>query len=83
MKEQDLKIMNKKVSVVFLGAFNPVMFQPIWFKDHNIINPSEIDSSINQKKCFLTPDITIFSTDQFDIRIENNRFSITSKKNHF
>ncbi len=82
-ENKTINIANKKVCVVLIGFFNPAMFHPIWFKSNKIINSSEIDLCIEQKQCIISPEFTLFHTDQLEVKVENNRFIMTAMKEPF
>jgi len=75
----------KTVTVVLIGNFNPLMFQPQWFGKNEIINQSEVDAIVsNQPKSFLiAPNFTIFETSQLQIQVQENRFSVIGMKESF
>ena len=72
-------------SVVLIGDFNPLMFQPEWFKRNGIISPEEVDIAENNKTSpmVISNQITMFKTSQFDIRIEQKRFQVVAEKEPF
>ncbi|MDE7328488.1 MAG: hypothetical protein K2N57_01910 [Clostridia bacterium] len=73
----------KQYSVVLLGDFNPAMFQPEWFSKNDIISPEEVDFARNQSTTcpiIITPQVTLFKTSQFSVRIEQKRFQVVADK---
>ena len=79
---------NKKyyiMSLVFVGEYAPLMFQPLWFLNNDIIKQTEYESieSINKDKCLVSDTITFFETDNLSFRIDRNRFQIIVKKQPF
>jgi hypothetical protein len=76
---------NKTVSVVLIGAFNPLMFQPNWFSTNDIISQSEIDAVLSNKTnpCIITPNLAVFNTAQLHIQVQEDRFSVMGIKESF
>lgn len=76
---------NKVVTVVLLGNFNPVMFQPHWFGLNQIISQSEVDAIVgNTASPFIVaPNITIFNTSQLQVQVQENKFSVVGLKESF
>lgn len=73
----------KQFSIVLLGDFNPAMFQPEWFSKNNIIPPEEVDFARNQSTTcpiIVTPQLTLFKTSQFSVKIEQKRFQVVADK---
>ncbi len=68
-------------SIIIRGSFNPAIFHPIWFKHNNLIRPEEADAA---KLEVTHSDISIFSTEWFDIQVARNLFALkTSSSAHF
>jgi hypothetical protein len=65
------KIEKSTISVVFIGKFNPAIFQPLWFSSESLIRKSEGEEARIE---LIHPDATIFSLDW--IRIEALRDKI-------
>ena len=79
---------NKKyyiMSLVFVGDYAPLMFQPLWFVNNDIIKQTEYESieNINKDKCLVSDTITFFETDNLSFRIDRTRFQIIAKKKPF
>ena len=73
----------KQYSIVLLGDFNPSMFQPEWFSKNNIISTEEAEfakGDSQKSPLIVTPQVTIFSTSQFSVRVETNRFTVICEK---
>ncbi|MBQ8321432.1 MAG: hypothetical protein IJX92_03610 [Clostridia bacterium] len=72
-------------SIVLIGDFNPLMFQPEWFKRNEIISPEEVNIAENNKTSpmVVSNQITMFKTSQLDIRIEQKRFQVIAEKEPF
>lgn len=76
----------KQYSIVLVGDFNPVMFQPEWFSRNLIISPEEVDFAKSQTATaplIVTPQLTAFKTSQFSIKIEQKRFQVICEKEPF
>lgn len=76
----------KQYSIVLLGDFNPMMFQPEWFNRNLIISPEEVDFAKSQTAAtplIVTPQLTAFRTSQFSIKIEQKRFQVVCEKEPF
>lgn len=77
---------NKKTyssSIVMIGNFSPMMFQPYWFKYCNILNDDEFRAIEEQKKTIITEPLTVFETDNLAFKVETKRFTIIAKKEPF
>jgi len=80
---QSIKPERKQYSIVLLGTFNPLMFQPEWFVRNDVISPEEVEvtrSENNVVQTIITPQLTQFRLSQFSIRIEQNRFQVIADK---
>lgn len=64
--------------IVFLGSFNPPIFQPEWFARHNLI--SQEQASAAEVK-IIVPQVCHFETEQFIILVTVDRFTAVSKVN--
>ena len=85
----DYKIMSiikperKQYSIVLVGAFNPLMFQPEWFGRNGVIPLEELEiarNSDNVLQTIITPQLTQFRISQLSITVEQNRFQIIAEK---
>jgi hypothetical protein len=64
-------------SIILIGHFNPMIFQPYWFESQGIFNSDEVEKAeVN----VIHSEITIFSIDWLSIRVEKNVFSAISTK---
>jgi hypothetical protein len=73
----------KQFSIVLVGTFNPLMFQPEWFGKNDVISPEEVEFARNQSNnipTIITPQLTVFRTSQLSIRIEQDRFLVLAEK---
>lgn len=72
------------MSVVLLGNFSPMMFQPYWLLKNGIIDQQEFDSiDKSSDKFLITNALTVFETNNFTVRIEQKRFMVMAKKEPF
>jgi len=64
----------ERVSVVLLGHFNPSIFQPTWFAAHGLIASDEdkVPKGVTLKVAH--PEISDFSTEDFDLQVVQGRF---------
>lgn len=83
-----MDISNKKkyiMSIVLVGDFSPLMFEPLWFLNNRIITKEQFDSieRENKEKCLISSPITFFETGDFAFKVTDKRFSIVAKKEPF
>lgn len=81
-----IDIKNKKSyasSIVLIGNFSPMMFQPYWFKHCNILSDEEFNAIEKKKKTVVTDPLTFFETENLVFRIEAKRLTIMAKKEPF
>lgn len=81
MEKDNFKPEMKQYSVVLLGEFNPAMFSPEWFGKNKIIAPEDVEFAKRAgSNSIVSPAITIFSTQQLNVKIDNVRFQIATNK---
>lgn len=76
----------EQYSIVLVGDFNPMMFQPEWFSRNLIISPEEVDFAKSQtalSPLIVSPQLTAFKTSQFSIKIEQKRLQVVCEKEPF
>lgn len=75
-------VKRKRISIVLVGEFNPAMFQPEWFARNSVISVEEasIARDSDGAPLIVTPQITMFKTSMFDVRIEQKRFTVSCSK---
>jgi hypothetical protein len=61
------------VTIVLIGAFNPRIFRPKWFRANGIVGNDEADAASIE---IIHQSITAFSFDWAKVRVDPNRFSI-------
>ena len=69
----------KQYSIVLLGTFNPLMFQPEWFGRNDVISIEEVEFARNPNNALptiITPQITQFRTSQLFVTVEIERFMV-------
>lgn len=60
-------------SIVYVGAFNPAIFSPLWMLGHSLISQTEYDEAVID---LITPDIVQFKTKNFSLNSDRERFTI-------
>ena len=73
----------KQYSIVLVGAFNPLMFQPEWFGKNDIISAEEVaftKNRDNSSPTIIMPELTNFRTSQLNVSIDTSRFQIVAEK---
>jgi hypothetical protein len=73
----------KGYSIVLIGTFNPLMFQPEWFGKNHVIATEEVEYARNQSNSLptlITPQLTLFRTSQLSVKIEIDRFQVVADK---
>lgn len=58
------------ISLVLLGDFNPIIFQPRWFMSENLITQAESDDADVQ---IVHPDVTTFQLPWIGINVTRDR----------
>jgi len=67
------------LSIVVVGRFNPVIFQPFWFSSQGILTESEAAAVGDETSLGVVhPDVTIFSTEWFSLDVNERRFVIST-----
>jgi hypothetical protein len=59
------------VSIVLLGHFTPVIFQPLWFSTQNLLSKSEAEAAQVE---LIHPRATIFSANWLQVNVIEDRF---------
>ena len=70
-------------SIVLIGNFSPMMFQPYWFKHCDILNDDEYNAINRKGATIVTEPLTAFETENLAFKIEMKRFTIIAKKEPF
>lgn len=58
-------------NIVFLGNFNPIIFQPAWFAAEGLIKKPEAENASVQ---IIHPDVVIFSLEWLKLEVTKERF---------
>ena len=64
--------------IVFLGSFNPKIFQPEWFARHKLL-PEEQAATAEVK--VITQQLSQFETEQVILQVTTDRFTAATKVN--
>jgi hypothetical protein len=69
-------------SVVALGSFNPAIFQPAWFKDHDILPANEIEAATTKgaPRLVVSNDVTSISFDALRLEVLQDRWQIITSR---
>lgn len=65
-----------ELSIVLLGAFNPTIFQPMWFASQDLLRGSEAEKA---KIEIVHQDVSIFSAEWLVIQVTRDRFSAATR----
>ena len=68
----------ERLTVVFLGSFNPAIFQPAWFAGHDLISSDEKKVPSGVKLGIVHPEVVDFSTENFQIQVVQQRLSVAT-----
>src|ERR1700683_595624 len=71
---QEPEIVN--ASIVLVGSFNPLIFQPEWFLRQNLLSKSDVESAEIK---LLHSQLCNFETERFIIQVQPERFVAVSK----
>lgn len=63
-----------------MGSLNPQIFQPEWFARNELIRPVEAGAATIEA---VTPEITIFHAEWFDLQVTRDKFQITALEARF
>lgn len=68
----DFQVETEGFSIVAVGSFNPSIFQPLWFSQHNLIRNEEATAA---KIEIIHPNATIFRTEWLSLQVTGNNFT--------
>lgn len=68
----DFQLETEGFSIVALGAFNPSIFQPLWFSQHNLMRSQEAEAA---KIEIIHPTATIFKTEWISLQVTGGTFT--------
>jgi len=74
-KSQPPEVLGEVLSIVFIGDFNPAIYQPSWFAAKGLIREAEAESA---QVSMIHPDYAGFSTDWFKLEVTRDKFTITT-----
>ena len=65
------------MNIVFLGDFNPTIFQPAWFVAQGLIGENEGETANIQA---ITPDVVVFTMDWLRVQVTRERFQVSTEQ---
>ena len=68
-----LQIESRSWSIVMLGSFNPVIFQPAWLAAQGLVSREQADAS---SEVLVHEQVTSFQIGDFELKCEHGRFQI-------
>ena len=70
-------------SIVLIGNFSPLMFQPYWFKHCEILNDDEYNAIKKMDNTIINDHLTVFETENLAFKIDMKKLTIIAKKEPF
>jgi hypothetical protein len=70
------EIFTSEVSIVLIGDFNPIVFQPAWFSNQELLRASEAEKA---EVSIIHPDISSFTTEWLSLQVTRDRFTAITK----
>ena len=67
-------------SIVLLGSFNPMIFQPAWFARYEMIGDKEAEEAANLVQ--IKDQVVAFGVDMFELNVQPNRFVVNNLDGH-
>ena len=75
------ELRESNASVVVMGSFNPLIFQPEWLKENDIIGPKEADAAREAGVEVIHPQLVILNlSSSLRLEVHLNRFMIQSRE---
>lgn len=75
------KVSGDRCSIVLIGSFDPMIFQPFWFSQNSLIQYTEAESATID---LITKDVTLFRLKWLTIQVTRDRFlAMTDDESHF
>lgn len=68
----------KELNVVLLGSFNPRIFHPQWFADHDFISNSDLNLIIENNDVLTHKQVAQFSSSWFQLEVTEGRLSLST-----
>lgn len=66
----------EEITVVFVGDFNPKIFQPMWFAHHDLLRESE---ALEARTDLVHADVSSFATEWLSLQVLHDRFTAATK----
>ena len=63
-------------SIVIVGAMNPSIHHPSWYKIFDLISPDELSFALEKEQCICTSQVTRFRIPAFEIICQDERWEI-------
>lgn len=63
-------------SIVLIGSFNPRIHHPLWYIQHGMMAPEEIEE-VSELVC--SDEVTIFVHNEIHFQVERHRFALTTR----
>jgi hypothetical protein len=79
----EFSIKQEQISIVFVGSFNPAIFQPAWFAAQGLIASDDNKNPLGVNLILVHQEITDFSTENFQFQATPIRVSISSANTAF
>ena len=76
MSPESVTVLINRMAIVFLGAFNPAIFQPAWFGRHGLLRDAEADAADVE---LIHPQLTHFRTEWLEVQVTRDRFMAMSR----
>jgi len=76
MSTESVTLLLDRMSIVLVGAFNPVIFQPMWFGRQGLLREAEADAA---DIVLVHPQLTHFRTDWLEVQVTHDRFVAISR----
>ena len=68
----------KQLSIVLIGHFNPKIFHPQWFADHEIISNADLRYIIENRDVLTHKQLSQFSSSWFILEVTESRLHLTT-----
>ncbi len=71
-----------EINIVAVGSFNPAIFQPEWFREHDILPQEEIDAAVeaDSQRVVVTNDVTSIVFDSVRLDVQQERWSLGTNR---
>jgi hypothetical protein len=68
------EVKSEGVSIVFVGSFNPAIFQPSWFSAQGLLRAGEAEAAEATDVTVISNEVTVFSVDWLRVEVIHERF---------